>query len=99
VARETPKNLLELAALACLGGMLFRFIPTTIAFEPARKAVYFPSVLELLMSVGYIALGVLAFVLAVKYFAVLPGRFEPAQFKFRTISLRLITVKLKGITA
>jgi Ni/Fe-hydrogenase subunit HybB-like protein len=99
VARETPRSLLQLAAIVCLGGMLFRFIPTTIAFEPARKAVYFPSVFELLMSAGYIAFGVLAFILAVKFFAILPGRIEPAQFKFREISLRRLAAQLKRRTA
>src|SRR5208283_3404451 len=31
-ARETPRTLLNMATLACLGGMFYRFIPTTIAF-------------------------------------------------------------------
>jgi Ni/Fe-hydrogenase subunit HybB-like protein len=97
--REAPRSLLQLASMACLGGMLFRFIPTTIAFEPAQRAVYFPSVIELLMSVGYIALGVLAFFLAAKCFAILPGKLEPAQFKFREISLRELVTQLKGRTA
>jgi hypothetical protein len=62
-----------MATLACLGGMYYRFIPTTIAFVPAHRASYFPSLPEVLMAIGYIALGIVAFVLAVKYFAVLPG--------------------------
>jgi len=32
-----------MATLACLGGMFYRFIPTTIAFVPAHRAFYFPS--------------------------------------------------------
>ena len=50
-----------MAMLACLGGLFFRFIPTTIAFLPARKASYFPATPELLMTVGYIALGIAGF--------------------------------------
>jgi hypothetical protein len=65
-----------MATLACLGGGFYRFIPTTIAFTPAHRAIYFPSLPEVLMSIGYIALGIVAFGLAVKYFAVLPGAIE-----------------------
>ena len=50
IARQTPRKLLNMAGLACLGGLLFRFIPTTIAYIPARKASYFPALPELLMS-------------------------------------------------
>lgn len=73
-ARETPRRLLLLAITACLGGLLFRFIPTTVAFAPAPRATYFPSAPELLMTIGYMSLGVVAFGVAVRYFAVLPGK-------------------------
>ncbi len=79
--RETPRTLLNMAALACLGGMFYRFIPTTIAFAPARDAGYFPSLPEVLMSVGYISLGIVAFAIAVKYFGVLPGENEDRNFR------------------
>jgi Ni/Fe-hydrogenase subunit HybB-like protein len=75
-ARQTPRTMLKMATLACLGGMYYRFIPTTIAYVPAHRASYFPSLPEVLMAVGYIALGIVAFILTVKYFAVLPGDFE-----------------------
>jgi Ni/Fe-hydrogenase subunit HybB-like protein len=81
--RETPRTLLNMATLACLGGMFYRFIPTTIAFVPAHRAFYFPSLPEVLMALGYIALGIVAFVLAVKYFAVLPGKIEDWNYMFR----------------
>jgi len=84
--RETPRKLLNMAALACLGGTLYRFIPTTIAYAPARSTSYFPSVPELLMAAGYISLGVVAFALAVKYFAVLPGDDRDWNHIFRPIS-------------
>ena len=71
--RETPRRLLLLAISACLGGMLFRYIPTTLAFSPAHLATYFPSTPELLISIGYISLALAVFGIAVKYFAVLPG--------------------------
>src|SRR5271165_1756775 len=83
--RETPRTLLNMATLACLGGMFFRFVPTTIAYAPARNTSYFPNLPELLMTVGYIALGIVAFDLAVKYFAVLPGEIEEWNHMFRLV--------------
>jgi len=71
--RETPRRLLNMAILACVGAMLFRFIPTTVAFNPGRGTSYFPALPEVLMTLGYIALGIAAFGVAVKRFAVLPG--------------------------
>ena len=71
--RETPRRLLLLAISPCVGGILFRYIPTTIAFSPAHSAIYFPSTPELLISIGYISLVIAVFGVAVKYFAVLPG--------------------------
>ena len=88
VVRETPRSLLNMGTLACLGGMLYRFIPTTIAFLPARHASYFPSLPELLMTVGYISLGIVAFRLATKYFAVLPGDIAEWNYMFK-LSRRL----------
>jgi Ni/Fe-hydrogenase subunit HybB-like protein len=81
--RETPRALLNMSALACLGGMLYRFIPTSIAYMPAYSTSYFPSVPEVVMAVGYIALGSLAFVLAINYFAVLPGEASSWDHTFR----------------
>jgi Ni/Fe-hydrogenase subunit HybB-like protein len=81
--RETPRALLNMSALACLGGMLYRFIPTSIAYTPLRSTAYFPSAPELVMAAGYIALGCVAFVLAVNYFAVLPGEASTWDHTFR----------------
>jgi len=83
--RETPRSLLNMAALACLGGLFYRFVPTTIAYAPARNATYFPSLPELLMAVGYIALGIVGFGLAVKYLAVLPGDIEDWNYMFKLV--------------
>ena len=88
VARETPRTLLNMSVLACVGGMFYRLIPTTIAFHPAPSASYFPSVVELLISIGYIALAILAFGLAVKYFAVLPGNISEWNHMFRVARKR-----------
>jgi Ni/Fe-hydrogenase subunit HybB-like protein len=81
--RETPRALLNMSAVACLGGMLYRFIPTSIAYQPLRSTAYFPSAPELVMAAGYIALGSAAFVLAVNYFAVLPGEASAWDHAYR----------------
>jgi Ni/Fe-hydrogenase subunit HybB-like protein len=81
--RQTPRAILNLAVLACLGGLLYRFTPTSLVYFPASQSRYFPSVLELLMTIGYIAFGIVAFGLAVKYFAVLPGETKQWKKTFR----------------
>jgi Ni/Fe-hydrogenase subunit HybB-like protein len=87
-ARETPRTMLKMATLACLGGMFYRFIPTTIAFIPAHRARYFPALPEVLMAIGYISLGIVGFALAVKYFAVLPGDIKDWNHMFRSAPWR-----------
>jgi len=94
--RETPRALLNMATLACLGGLVYRFVPTTIAFSPAPNAVYFPNVPELLMSIGYISLGIVAFNLAVKYFAVLPGDIKDWNYMFRLVRRRRAAARSEG---
>ncbi len=59
--------------LSSLGGMIYRFSPTTLAFRPNPQALYFPATIEILVSLGFIALGVAGFLVAVKRFAILPG--------------------------
>jgi Ni/Fe-hydrogenase subunit HybB-like protein len=87
-ARETPRTLLNLSTLACLGGLWYRFVPTTVAFNPGRYSSYFPALPEVLMTVGYIALGVVGCDLAVKYFAVLPGDIAEWNYMFRLVRRR-----------
>lgn len=92
-ARETPRTLLNLSALACLGGLWYRFVPTTIAFKPAPLATYFPALPEVLMTIGYIALVVAGFGLAVKYFAVLPAEDAEWKHQFRLAGRRRSTAR------
>lgn len=61
------------AVLACVGGMLYRFDPTTAAFQPKPEAVYFPSVIELLISMGFMAIGVAIFIFLAKVLPILPA--------------------------
>jgi len=71
--RSKPRYLFELTLLLVIGGLLYRFTPTSIAFIPLGHYTYFPSVMEILMSVGFTALAVVIFLYAVKRFAILPA--------------------------
>ncbi len=63
-------------AFSSLGGMIYRFSPTTLAYMPGPKAAYFPSTIELLIALGFVSMGIAAFLVMVKLFAILPA---PAQ--------------------
>jgi Ni/Fe-hydrogenase subunit HybB-like protein len=71
--RQTPRVAFTMATLACLGGMLYRFLPTTVTYSPGEEYIYFPSVAELLITAGLMAMTGAAYILAVKLFAVLPA--------------------------
>jgi len=73
---ERGRNLqtMFLAHAGCtLGGLIYRFSPTTLAFRPRNGAFYFPSAIEFLVCIGFIALGVMGYIVAVKKLAILPG--------------------------
>ncbi|SPE39451.1 Nickel-dependent hydrogenase, membrane protein (fragment) [Candidatus Sulfopaludibacter sp. SbA3] len=44
-----------------------------MAFRPNPESLYFPSTIEILVSLGFIAMGVAGFLLIVKRFAILPA--------------------------
>jgi Ni/Fe-hydrogenase subunit HybB-like protein len=71
--RATPRWIFRMVTLTIMGGMAYRFVPTTIAFSPVAEARYFPAIPELLMTVGFIAVALAAYTVFVKRFAVLPA--------------------------
>ena len=71
--RYTPRIAFAMAVAACIGGMAYRFIPTTLSFNSGKVAFYFPSEAELVISVGFISLALAAFTLTVKWLAILPA--------------------------
>ena len=79
--------------LSSLGGMIYRFSPTTLAFRPNPQALYFPATVEILVSLGFISLGILGFLIAVKRFAILPAPLSEwhdmaSYFRFRRPYIR-----------
>jgi Ni/Fe-hydrogenase subunit HybB-like protein len=75
-ARLDPSTSFSLLSVLTIGGMLYRYTPTTIAFQPGEGYQYFPSVIELLISIGFIALAVVGYLFTVKRFAILPATLE-----------------------
>jgi len=72
--RLSPRILFVTAVLTAIGGLTYRFAPTTLAFRYGKASIYFPSLAELLMCLGYIGLAVALFIVAAGRFAILPDR-------------------------
>lgn len=88
--RTSERALFHQTILLATGGILYRFTPTTVAFDPLGDYKYFPSVFEILMAVGFSSLGVALYIYFVKTFAILPapaGKVvgEPAVKPFNTL--------------
>lgn len=63
--------LLRAAMGASLGGALYRLDASLIAYRPPGYWTYFPSIPEMIVSLGYISLAVLAYLYIVKRFPIL----------------------------
>jgi Ni/Fe-hydrogenase subunit HybB-like protein len=62
--------------LAGVGGMLYRFDPTTTVYQPGAGACYFPSLIELFIAIGFVSLAVAGFSVLAKVLAILPAPTE-----------------------
>jgi Ni/Fe-hydrogenase subunit HybB-like protein len=71
--RLQPGTLFGLTLALTVGGLIYRFTPTTVAFSPLGNYRYFPSIREILMSIGFTSFAVTLFLIAVKKFAILPA--------------------------
>jgi Ni/Fe-hydrogenase subunit HybB-like protein len=74
--RRTPRVIFITSILIALGGVMYRFSPTTFAFRAGGNSLYFPTVAELLMCVGYISLAIALFIFAATRFAILPDQLK-----------------------
>lgn len=70
--REDPMLLYMSLVIMTVGGLIYRYTPTTVAFLPGDRYHYFPSFVELLMSGGFVALGMILFLYTVKRYNILP---------------------------
>jgi Ni/Fe-hydrogenase subunit HybB-like protein len=69
---RSPRWLFVSAALIVLGGALYRFNVYLIGFNPGKGWIYFPSLAEVFISVGIVALELLGYQVLVKLVPVLP---------------------------
>jgi Ni/Fe-hydrogenase subunit HybB-like protein len=74
--RENIDLLFKWTIPVALGGMLYRFDPTTLAYSPQPGAYYFPSFVEILISLGWISVATMIFLAMVKKTAILPAPIE-----------------------
>ena len=77
--RRTPRWLFVSAAFIVLGGALYRFNVYLIGFDPGKGWTYFPSLAELLITVGIVALEILGYQVLVKLVPVLPRMHGPGR--------------------
>lgn len=69
--REQPGAVFRLAMLIVLGGGLYRLDAALIGFMPGGSFSYFPSVLELLITLGFVAMALMGYLYFVKRFPIL----------------------------
>lgn len=74
--REPGKGLgwlFQAAVLLVFGGALYRFSTYLMAFNPGDNWSYFPSIPEMLVTVGFVAFEVLAYIYLIQRFPILAG--------------------------
>lgn len=72
-SRRSLGHLVRSAMVMMFAGALYRFDVFLVAFDPGAHWSYFPSVQELLVTVGLVAAEVLAYVFIVRNFPILSG--------------------------
>lgn len=79
LARGRTKRLgwlFQASVLLILGGALYRFSTYLMAFDPGYNWSYFPSIPEMLVTVGFVAFEILLYVYLIKRFPILAGAEE-----------------------
>ena len=73
-------RLLFLSAICLLlAGAVLRFNALIVGFTPPAGYIYFPSTIELLVSIGMLSVEVIGFMYIVKRFPILPPRVKTVQ--------------------
>ena len=71
--RRDPGNLFRAAMMMMLAGGLYRFNTYLVAYRPGEDVHYFPSVPEVLITLGLVALEIVAYIVIVKVFPIFSG--------------------------
>ncbi len=77
-ARKNPSKLFIAASCLMLAGFLLRINSFLVGYETGPGWHYFPSVAEIMVTVGLIAFEVLGYIVLVRYLPILPGTHESA---------------------
>jgi Ni/Fe-hydrogenase subunit HybB-like protein len=77
--RRDLGRLVGAAIVMMFAGALYRFDTYLVAFTPGEHWSYFPSVAEMLITLGLVAFEVLAYILIVRTFPILSGRTQVAE--------------------
>jgi Ni/Fe-hydrogenase subunit HybB-like protein len=78
-SRRDLGNLMRAALLLLLAGALYRFDVYLLAFQPGSHWSYFPSIVEILITVGLLAGEVGVYIVFVRVFPILAGRPQEMQ--------------------
>ncbi len=80
-ARRDAGNVFRAAMLMILAGTLYRFDTYLVAFRPGSRFSYFPTIPEVMVTIGIVTLEVILYVVLVKYFPILsaPAPAQPAS--------------------
>jgi len=80
IARTANPGVLFAGAMSvALGGAFYRFDTFLVAFQPGAGWHYFPSVPEMVVSIGLIALEIALYIAVVRRFPILAGKASPAH--------------------
>ena len=77
-ARKNPSKLFIAACCLIMAGFMLRINSYLIGFETGPGWHYFPSVSEIMVSIGMIALEILGYIVLVRYLPILPGTTKSA---------------------
>jgi Ni/Fe-hydrogenase subunit HybB-like protein len=77
-SRRDLGQLVRAAIVMIFAGALYRFDTFLVAFTPGSHWSYFPSVPEILVTVGLVAAEIIAYVFIVRNFPILSGGFHAA---------------------
>jgi Ni/Fe-hydrogenase subunit HybB-like protein len=86
--RYDASNLFRAAMVLMVGGAVYRLNVFLIAFNPGSHWSYFPSVGEILITVGLVSMEILGYIFIVRYFPILTGTATtPATADKRVLTL------------
>lgn len=70
---EDARLLFQSAVLLLVAGALYRFDTFLVAFSPGPQFSYFPSVVEIVVTVGIVSAEILAYIVIIHYYPILSG--------------------------